>query len=119
VIFRQLFDRESSTYTYLIADVATRCAALVDPVREHVARDLELVEQLDLTLTHVFETHVHADHVTGAAELRRRTNARTHVAQHDGPACADVPVISGDAIALGGVTFQVLETPGHTSGCVS
>ena len=119
VIFRQLFDRESCTYTYLIGDARTKTAALVDTVREHVARDLELVEQLGLTLTHILETHVHADHVTGASELRKRTGARTHVARQDGPECADVPLVDGDVVRVGDVELVVLETPGHTSGCVS
>jgi len=119
VSFRQLFDRESGTYTYLLADEGTRTAALVDPVREQVARDLEVIEQLGLTLTHILDTHVHADHVTGAGELRKRTGARTHVARTDGPECADVSLADGDVVRVGAIALRVLETPGHTAGCLS
>jgi sulfur dioxygenase len=110
---RQLFDGESSTYTYLIIDEATRAAALVDPVREKLDRDLGLVADLGLHLALVLETHVHADHVTSAGELRRRTGAQT-VASHRGAACVDRPVRNGDTITLGETTIDVLETPGHT-----
>jgi glyoxylase-like metal-dependent hydrolase (beta-lactamase superfamily II) len=113
MIFRQLFDSDSSTFTYLVADEATRAAALIDPVREHLERDLELVGQLGLTLALVLETHVHADHVTAAGELRERTGARTYGSERGAP-CISEHVRHGDTIALGGLTFEVLETPGHT-----
>jgi sulfur dioxygenase len=119
MIFRQLFDRESCTYTYLVACEKTRVAALVDPVREHVARDLELAHELGLTLTHIFETHVHADHVTGAGELRKRTGAKAYVAREGGAPCADVPLVDGDVVHVGEVEVRVLATPGHTSDCLS
>ncbi len=119
MIFRQLFDRETSTFTYLVGDASSGGAALVDPVRENVARDLLLVEELGLRLTHVFETHVHADHVTGAGELRARTGAKTFGARAGGPACADEGLGDGDAVAVGAITFRVLVTPGHTSSCLS
>jgi len=119
VIFRQLFDRETSTFTYLVAGGADGGAALVDPVREQVERDLQLVRELGLRLTHVFETHVHADHVTGAGELRARTGAKTYGARSGGPACADEGLVDGDVVAVGNVRFRVLATPGHTSSCLS
>ncbi len=123
MIFRQLFDRESCTYTYLLADEASRAAALVDPVREHVGRDLEVIEQLGLRLTHIFETHVHADHITGAGDLRKRTQAKSYVARDGGAPCADVPLDDGSVVTLGavggGVELRVLTTPGHTSDCIS
>ncbi len=118
MIFRQLFDRESCTYTYLLGDADAGVAALVDPVREHVARDLELVSQLGLRLTHVFDTHMHADHVTGAGELRERTSARTHVSAKGGAPCADVALDDGDVVRVGGIEVRVLATPGHTQGCI-
>lgn len=118
MIFRQLFDFESSTYTYLVADPVTRRAALVDPVREQVDRDLLLVAELGLELAWVLETHVHADHVTGAAILRDRTGART-VSSHRGAACADLHVGDGDVIRVGELELRVLETPGHTDDSVS
>ena len=76
MLFRQLFDAETWTYTYLIADETTREAALIDPVAEQVERDLKVVKELGLKLVLVLETHVHADHVTGAGRLRELTGAR-------------------------------------------
>lgn len=119
MIFRQLFDRESSTYTYLVGDPAAGVAALFDPVREHVDRDLRLVADLGLRLTHVFDTHVHADHVTGAGTLRERTGAATHVSAHGGAPCADVLLDHGTEASVGCVQVRALATPGHTSGCMS
>ncbi len=118
MIIRQLFDAETFTYTYLVADEETRQAALIDPVLEQIDRDLGLIGELGLTLSHVLETHVHADHVTAAGVLRDRTGAKT-VAGARGAPCADLLVRHGDGIALGGVTIRVLETPGHTDDSVS
>jgi glyoxylase-like metal-dependent hydrolase (beta-lactamase superfamily II) len=110
---RQLFDAESSTYTYLVADPATRQAALIDTVREKVDRDLRLVEELGLRLVLILDTHVHADHVTGAGVLRERTGARS-IASSLGAPCVDRAVRGGDTVELGGLRFDVLGTPGHT-----
>jgi sulfur dioxygenase len=118
MIVRQLFDAETWTYTYLIADTDTRTAALIDPVLEQIDRDLALVRELGLTLTHVLETHVHADHVTAAGAIRQRTGAKT-VAGARGAPCADIAVRHGDAIELGELTIRVLETPGHTDDSLS
>lgn len=115
---RQLFDRASSTFTYLIADPATKGAALVDPVREHLERDLTLVAELGFTLRLVLETHVHADHVTASGALRMRTGART-VASPNGAPCADVRLGHGETVALGSLTVTALETPGHTDDGLS
>lgn len=113
MIFRQLFDAETSTYTYLIADEETRQAALIDPVVEKVERDLKLVDELGLTLVVVLETHVHADHITGAGALRERTGAKV-VASRRGAPCVDVQVGDGEVVRVGGLEVKVLETPGHT-----
>lgn len=118
MLFRQLFDQETSTYTYLIADEATREAALIDPVLEQVERDHRVVEELGLTLTLVLETHIHADHVTGAGRLRELTGARV-VASILGAPCVDQAVKDGELLALGGLRIQVLATPGHTDDSVS
>ena len=118
MLFRQLFDAQSSTYTYLIADPATGEAALIDPVLEQVERDLQLVRDLDLSLTYVLDTHVHADHVTGAGAIRERTGAKT-VASRKGAPCADVHVQNGDVIHVGAIEIHVLATPGHTDDSVS
>lgn len=119
MIFRQLFDKESSTYTYLLGDEGSGQAALIDPVVEQVDRDLRLIAELGLRLTVVLDTHVHADHVTGAGTLRERTGARTHFSVRGGPACADVLLEDGDEIALGAVKLRALATPGHTDSCMS
>lgn len=118
MILRQLFDRESSTYTYLVADPATREAALVDPVLEQVDRDLALLSELGLTLTWVLETHVHADHVTAAGLLRERTGART-AASAVGAPCVDRQLADGDVVEVGGVSITALATPGHTDDGIS
>jgi glyoxylase-like metal-dependent hydrolase (beta-lactamase superfamily II) len=119
MIFRQLFDRDTSTYTYLLADEETGAAALIDPVLEQVDRDLGLIGELGLSLTHILETHVHADHVTGASVLRERTGARTVVSAHGGAPCADILVHDGDVIRVGGLALEARATPGHTNGCIT
>lgn len=118
MLLRQLFDLESSTYTYLIADPETGAAALVDPVLEQHERDLELIAELGLRLEWVLETHVHADHVTAASVLRERTGAKT-VASRRGAPCADVGVDVGDEVRVGNVVVKVLATPGHTDDSLS
>lgn len=118
MLLRQLFDRESSTYTYLVADPATGAAALIDPVAEQLERDLALVDELGLRLQWVLDTHVHADHVTAAGRLRERTGART-AASAAGAPCVDRALADGDVIAIGGVELTVLATPGHTDDSLS
>lgn len=119
MIFRQLFDKESSTFTYLLGDDSSGAAALIDPVVEHVDRDLRLIEELGLRLTAVLDTHVHADHVTGAGTLRERTGARTHFSARGGPMCADVLLADGTDVKVGSLVVRALATPGHTDGCMS
>lgn len=118
MMIRQLFDLETSTYTYLVADPVARVAALIDPVREQLERDLQLLRELGLTLTHVFETHVHADHITAAAALRERTGARTHASAAGAP-CVDVQLQHGDVVTVGTIAITVLATPGHTDDSLS
>ncbi|MFW5921164.1 MAG: MBL fold metallo-hydrolase [Polyangiales bacterium] len=118
MLFRQLFDKETSTYTYLVADPDSGQAALIDPVIEQLDRDLQLMGELGLELAYVLDTHVHADHVTASGLLRERTGARI-VASRLGPACADVRVGHGDVVNVGSVAIEVLETPGHTDDSVS
>jgi glyoxylase-like metal-dependent hydrolase (beta-lactamase superfamily II) len=119
MIFRQLFEPVSSTFTYLLADPVTRRAVLIDPVLEEVDAYVALLDALGLSLAHTLETHVHADHVTAGAALRDRLGSRTVVHRDAGAACADLPVGHGDVIAVDGVRLEVRETPGHTSGCVA
>lgn len=119
ILFRQLFESETSTYTYLLADPSTREAVLIDPVRETIERDLELLRELGLTLVHSLETHVHADHVTAAGLLRERVGSRSVVSAKGGAPCADVLVQDGDRVRFGERWLEVRETPGHTDGCLS
>jgi sulfur dioxygenase len=119
MLFRQLFDPETSSYSYLLADEETREALLIDPVREQVDRDAELVAELGLRLLAVLETHVHADHVTGAGLLRERLGCRIVVGARTGVLTADRRVAEGDEVRFGPHVLEVRETPGHTEGCVS
>jgi glyoxylase-like metal-dependent hydrolase (beta-lactamase superfamily II)/rhodanese-related sulfurtransferase len=119
MLFRQLFDAETSTYTYLLADEDTRDAVIIDPVLEQVDRDVNLLRELDLRLVAVLETHVHADHVTAQGLLRSRLGAKTVVSERSGAVCADVLVKQGDRIEFGRHALEVRETPGHTNGCLT
>ena len=118
MLFRQLFDSESSTYTYLLADEATGDAALIDPVREQLERDLRICRELGLTLRYAFDTHVHADHITAAGDLRERTGAST-VSCVTGADCASVHLSHGGEVRIGGLVLKALATPGHTDDSLS
>lgn len=118
-IFYQLFETESSTYTYIIADVESKEAAIIDPVLETVDRDLKLIEESSLKLKYVLDTHVHADHITGAGRIRERTGVKTALSCHAGVDCADIALRDGDELLLGKQKIKVLETPGHTNTCLS
>jgi sulfur dioxygenase len=119
LIFRQLIDPQSSTYTYLLADGKTREAVLVDPVFEQARRDAALIGELGLKLVWTLETHVHADHVTGAWLMKRRTGSRIGVSAAGGAEGADLYFGHGDRIAFGARHLRVRATPGHTHGCVT
>lgn len=119
MLFRQLFDQGTWTYTYLLADEQTKEAVLIDSVIEQAERDLALVEELGLKLVYTLDTHVHADHVTGAAVLRKRTGAKSVLSERGGTPWADVLVKQGDLIRFGNHSLEVRETPGHTNGCIS
>jgi len=119
LIFRQLFDPPSSTYSYLLADPKARTAVIIDPVFEQVRRDAALIEELGLTLIYSLETHVHADHVTGAWLLRRRTGCRIALSAESGAQGADRLLVPDDVVAFGARNLQVRATPGHTNGCLT
>lgn len=119
MIFRQLFDQETSTYTYILADKETREAVIIDPVREQLERDLAILRELDLKLLYALDTHVHADHVTGLGLLREATGCKTVASRHAKVDCHDLPVGEGSRIRFGKHELVVLETPGHTDGCLS
>ncbi|WP_343731540.1 MBL fold metallo-hydrolase [Duganella sp.] len=117
MIFRQLFDPTSSTYTYLLGDGGE--AVLIDPVYEQVPRDLALLQELGLKLLATLDTHVHADHVTGAWRLHQRCGSAIALSEVAGAAGVDRPLRHGDQIRFGGRALHVRATPGHTSGCLT
>jgi glyoxylase-like metal-dependent hydrolase (beta-lactamase superfamily II)/rhodanese-related sulfurtransferase len=119
MVFRQLFDPQSSTYTYLLADPGTREALLIDPVFEQARRDAALIEELGLHLKLTLETHVHADHVTGAWLLREKLGSRIAVPAASGAEGADRYVEAGEAISFGKRHLEARATPGHTGACMT
>ena len=119
LVFRQLFDPQSSTYTYLLGDRAGGTAVLIDPVFEQVRRDAALLAELGLKLVATLETHIHADHVTGAWLLKQRTGSRIMLAASSGAVGADRQLVPDDVVAFGGRRLMVRGTPGHTNGCVT
>ncbi len=118
-IFRQLFDPGSSTYTYLLGDRASRQAVLIDPVFEQVRRDCALLEELDLKLVASLDTHVHADHVTGAWLLHQITGSKICISRASGADGAHRYLEHGDTVAFGKRFLTARATPGHTSGCMT
>jgi len=119
LIFRQLFDPTSSTYTYLLGDGRTTEAVLIDSVFEQAPRDAALVVELGLKLVATLETHVHADHVTGAWMIKRRFGSTIALSGDAGADGADRYLVHGDRVAFGGRHLVVRSTPGHTRGCVT
>ena len=115
MIFQQLFEPDSSTYTYLLACPETRQALLIDPVLDTVRRDLDILQQLDLTLMYTLETHQHADHLTGARVLRERSGCQVVFPAVEKPDCADIGIAEGQLFKMGVIELMPLYTPGHTS----
>ena len=114
MFFRQLFDVESSTYTYLIADPNLKDAILVDPVLEQVERDSRLLKELGLTLRYCLETHIHADHITGTGQLQKLTGCQSIVPEQALASCADWQIQDLEILELGEIVIQAIATPGHT-----
>ena len=114
MIFRQLFEPESSTYTYLFGWRDTGQALLLDPVMETVERDLQVINELGLRLAVTLETHIHADHISSACRLRALSGCKIAYPAQDDLPCADVGVAEDRPLNLGGLTFQPIFTPGHT-----
>lgn len=118
-LFHQLFESESSTYTYLIADTKTAEAALIDPVIETMERDLKLISELKLKLKYVLDTHVHADHITAAGSIREKTGCKIAVFENAEIGMVDIALKDGQKLFIGELPITVMATPGHTHSCVS
>jgi sulfur dioxygenase len=116
MIFRQLFEPLSSTYTYLIGCEETGQAVLIDPVIATLERDLEVLRGLGLSLAYSVDTHVHADHITAALELKHKVGSKIAAPAAEQVECADVQLEEGVPFRVGSITLQPLHTPGHTSG---
>lgn len=119
LIFRQLFEHVSSTYTYLLADADSREAVLIDPVLETVERDLRIINEIGVKLVYAANTHCHADHVTGTGMLKKKLSDCKSVISGDSGALADIHIKEGDTIKFGKFTLEVRSTPGHTDGCLT
>ncbi|KAK8648261.1 hypothetical protein V6N13_129020 [Hibiscus sabdariffa] len=121
LLFRQLFENESFTYTYLLADIShpDKPALLIDPVDRAVDRDLNLVRELGLKLIYAMNTHVHADHITGTGLIKGKVPGVKSVISKASGSKADVFVEHGDKISFGNLFLEVRATPGHTVGCVT
>jgi len=119
LLFRQFFDSETSSYTYLIADRHTGDAVLVDTVLEQVDRDLQSLNELGLTLRYCLETHLHADHITGAGRIRQQTGCRVLVPQNSAVTKADRALVGGETLTVGMVEIEAIATPGHTSSHIA
>ncbi|MDC9729041.1 MAG: MBL fold metallo-hydrolase [Methyloprofundus sp.] len=119
MIFKQLFDTDTNTYTYLLACEETNKAILIDTVASRLEQYISLLTELNLNLIYTLETHVHADHITCASLLREKQNSKSIVHRDAGAMCADLLVTDGIELQVGSILINVLHTPGHTSGCVS
>ena len=120
LIFKPLFEKESSTYTYLLADSSTKEAIIIDAVDETQQRDIGLIEELGLDLKYIIETHVHADHITSSCPLKRKfVNAQIVLGKTNPVACADVLIKDQETLEFGDYQMTAMTTPGHTDGCMS
>jgi len=119
MIFRQVFDNKSSTYTYLIASAKGREAVIIDPVIENVESYIKLLQELDLKLVKVIDTHIHADHVTGASKLKKATNCSTLMGEHTPADAVEIKVKDDEIIKIDQIEIKAMYTPGHTSDSYS
>ena len=119
MIFRQVFDNKSSTYTYLIASAKGREAVIIDPVIENVESYIKLLQELDLKLVKVIDTHIHADHVTGASKLKEVTNCSTLMGEHTPADAVEIKVKDDEIIKIDQIEIKAMYTPGHTSDSYS
>jgi sulfur dioxygenase len=114
MIFKQIFDTKSSTYTYIIASAKGREAVIIDPVLENVYEYIQLLKELDLKLVKVIDTHIHADHVTGASKLKQATNCITLMGEHTPADAVEIKVKDNELIDIDSLKIKSLYTPGHT-----
>ena len=119
MVFKQVFDQKSSTYTYLIASDKGREALIIDPVLDNVAEYIRLLKELDLKLVKVIDTHIHADHVTGASKLKDITNCSTIMGDHTPAETVEIKVKDEEYINLDNLRIKAMYTPGHTSDSYS
>jgi len=119
MIFKQLFDQKSSTYTYLIASAKGREALIIDPVIENVNQYVQSLKELDLKLVKVIDTHIHADHVTGASKLKDITNCSTIMGNHTPAEAVEIKIKDEEYINLDNLKIKAMYTPGHTSDSYS
>ena len=119
MIFKQVFDQKSSTYTYLIASAKGREALIIDPVIENVDSYIALLNELDLKLVKVIDTHIHADHITGASKLKKVTNCSTIMGEHTPADAVEVKVKDEETIKIDQIEIKAMYTPGHTSDSYS
>ncbi len=119
MLFRQLIDKETSTYTYIIADEDSKEAIIIDPVKENLERDLNLIKELGLSLKYSLETHIHADHITSSDSLRKQTSCETAANEKANIECANIKLHDGDKLTFGKYSIKAISTPGHTNTCMS
>ena len=119
MIFKQVFDIKSSTYTYLIASAIGREAIIIDPVLENVEYYIKLLGELDLKLVKVIDTHIHADHITGASKLKKITNCTTIMGEHTPADLVELKVKDDEIIKIDQIKIKAIYTPGHTSDSYS
>ena len=119
MIFKQVFDQKSSTYTYLIASAKGREAVIIDPVIENVEKYISLLQELDLKLVKVIDTHIHADHITGASKLKKATNCSTIMGEHTPADAVEIKVKDGEKVKIDQIEIKAIYTPGHTSDSYS
>jgi len=119
MLFRQLFDKYSSTYTYLIASAKGREALIIDPVLENIEQYIKLLNELDLKLVKVIDTHIHADHITAASKLKNKTNCTTIMGEHTPSDTVEIKVKNDDIICVDKLKIKVIYTPGHTKDSYS
>lgn len=119
IIVKQLFDRESCTYTYLLIDPDSQEGAIIDPVKDLYERDMQLINEIGVELLYTVETHTHADHVTSSGKVRQSTGARIVFGEGNSIPAIDIVMKDGEVLELGNFEIKAIATPGHTGSCTS